>query len=391
MNNAATQPIDESINELLELTATELDIDKELDTRLTASYHDLGNWLKVDNANRFSTDSELYSQGSKRLGTLTAPVETDADCDVDVVYRRDLQRTSITQRELKESAGEQLSRYIGDRGRRGLEVPAIAEGSRCWTLLFDGYHLDVLPALPDDGNWTGGDADPDAIIITDRNLREWQCSNPKAYARWFKKRMEVALQEGRRILAKVAGVEVERIPEHDVKTPLQVAVQLLKRHRDLFYEGHPDDKPISIIITTLAAHSYSNETNVLTAIRGIANSMHRYIQVRDGVQWVVNPTNRHENFADKWEEYPERREMFGDWLALLRTHLNEAENQQGIDKVASVLSRSFGKQTVDRALIQYGNRKLAARTSGTLRASSAGVLGSIGTPIPPHTFHGDER
>jgi hypothetical protein len=36
-----------------------------------------------------------------------------------------------------------------------------------------------------------------------------------------------------------------------VKTPLQQAVQILKRHRDMMFADDPEHKPISVIITTL--------------------------------------------------------------------------------------------------------------------------------------------
>ena len=49
------------------------------------------------------------------------------------------------------------------------------------------------------------------------------------------------------------------------KSPLQRVVQILKRHRDLMFNGD-ESKPISIIITTLAARAYNKETDVLDAL-----------------------------------------------------------------------------------------------------------------------------
>lgn len=42
---------------------------------------------------------------------------------------------------------------------------------------------------------------------------------------------------------------------------LQRIVQILKRHRDIMFNGD-EDKPISIIITTLASRAYRGETNL---------------------------------------------------------------------------------------------------------------------------------
>jgi hypothetical protein len=379
-----------TLAELLDYTAEALDIAPELDARLTASYRDLGEWFKRDNETRFFANSEVYPQGSKRLGTLTAPANARDDCDVDLVYRRDVKRTSVTQAELKESAGEQLSRYLLDRSRRGLEVPRLTEGSRCWCLRYDGYHLDVLPALPDDTV----PSPADAIIITDRDLHEWQSSNPKAYSRWFRKRMEVALVEKRDALAKSAGVDVEEILEETVKTPLQRAVQLLKRHRDVTYEGHPDDKPTSIIITTLAAQAYGNETDIYAALLSIVDGMHEHIRQKDGKLWVLNPTNPEENFADRWVQYPQRAELFVSWLGAVRGDLTGALSENGLEKVGKVLGRGFGQDAANRALQRYATTKRVQRESGTLRASRGVATlgtGASGIVVPRHTFFGDGK
>lgn len=40
---------------------------------------------------------------------------------------------------------------------------------------------------------------------------------------------------------------------------------------------------------------------------------------RNGKWWVQNPVDPDENFADKWNEYPERREAFMQWLKKVET------------------------------------------------------------------------
>ena len=47
-----------------------------------------------------------------------------------------------------------------------------------------GFHLDVLPAIPDVEYPSTG------ILLTDVELREWQHSNPIGYATWFRNRSE---------------------------------------------------------------------------------------------------------------------------------------------------------------------------------------------------------
>jgi hypothetical protein len=258
-------------------------------------------------------------------------------------------------------------------------------------LSYSGYHLDVLPALPDDDYQHATAADVrDAIIITDKTLHEWQSSNPKGYARWFRKRMEGAFRERRLALAKAAGVDIEQIPEDAVKTPLQRVVQLLKRHRDITYDGSPADKPISIIITTLAAQAYNNEGSIYHALLRIVRNMDNFVLQKNGTLWVPNPTNPDENFADKWQMYPERAARFFSWLQSIQTDLDEALNEKGLDKVASVLSKAWGKGVGEQAARRYGTKSFAQRASGSLRAAGhAATLGGVGVRVPAHTFFGD--
>jgi hypothetical protein len=42
--------------------------------------------------------------------------------------------------------------------------------------------------------------------------------------------------------------------------------------------------------------------------------MNRFIEIKNGVDWVANPVNPDENFADKWAAEPQKRTNFYMWL-----------------------------------------------------------------------------
>ena len=113
--------------------------------------------------------------------------------------------------------------------------------------------------------------------------------NPIGYAEWFYVRMGPQVLQLREAMAKAASASIEEIPEWRVRTPLQRAVQLLKRHRDLRFSPDADDRPTSIIITTLAARAYSGQPQTYDALLQIVRAMPRYIENRDGKWWVANP------------------------------------------------------------------------------------------------------
>ena len=174
--------------------------------------------------------------------------------------------------------------------------------------------MDILPAIPDDYEWLLRLGVPKewastAILLTDKKAwqgLDWPRSNPKGYAAWFKERMQLRFLEEKIALATAVRAEVEDIEDFRVRTPLQRLVQILKRHRDMRYNGDPD-KPISILITTLAAQAYNNEPDLMEAMLKVVPAMRQGVEQRGDILWVANPVNPWENFADKWTETPRKK------------------------------------------------------------------------------------
>lgn len=386
---------DAQLGRLLSLIAEDLDIPTELYAEMVRKYDHLGEWIRNDNEERFRTNSEIYPQGSVRLGTAIRPVNDDSGYDVDLVYRRDLSKTGVTQEQLVRETGKQLERYIEHRRSEGKDIPELERRRRCWAMNYDGrFHMDVLPAIPDeDGASFSKRLSETSILLTDRELHAWQQSNPKAYSDWFRERERVAFNIKRAEMATAGKVEVEQISDDTVKTPLRVAIQILKRHRDIRYSGPADDKPISIILTTLAAEAYNNETDVLAALDGISLRMNDFIGKVDGKWLIQNPVSDKENFADKWNDYPERAERFFEWQANLLSDIQRFKASIGLHNVAESMKVAFGANTVDRSIKRFGGAVDSSQLRGDLKmdAVKGAVSTSVGTQIPTNTWFGDEN
>ena len=286
----------------------------------------------------------------------------------------------MTQRKLKNLVGDRLKH---PQSRYKDMIDPKEGGRRCWTIHYaerTKFHLDVLPAIPDDYRWLLDLGVPQewaesAICITDSKTwyvaPEWPRSNPKGYAAWFKSRMLTRLDEAKYAHAKALRkdlnetkyayemeirAEVEKIEDFDVRTPLQQLIQILKRHRDLRYNDD-DDKPISIIITTLAAQAYGNEANIGEAIRNVVPRMRGSIERRNGVFWVPNPVNPKENFADKWGERPRKAELFFEWLNALEREYLYLLTDAGFEKVGGYLVEAFGQRDGETAMAKFAARK----------------------------------
>lgn len=357
-------------NDVLEKIAEILDIPESMLEKAIRSYQSMGNWLGRPESTLAQFDPMVSPQGSILLGTVIRPITDKDEFDVDLVCTLNATKRDFTQKSLKSAVGHEVELYA--KSQKMKNPPE--DGRRCWTMIYANgaqFHMDILPALPDPERYrevleSRGFTDlaknvaitDKAIAITDKTSanyaeysNDWPQSNPAGYAEWFRERMRVRLLEQKTLYAKrhaFAG-SVDDVPDHKVKTPLQRAIQLLKRHRDIMFDDD-EDKPISIIITTLSAHSYNNEDTIPAALASILTTMASHIEERDGVFWIVNPVNPAENFADKWAEEPQKRVNFFSWLEQAQNDFGMYLNASAFDEIPQVLEEGLGTDLVKRSI-----------------------------------------
>lgn len=406
--------------DLLEELANSIEIPDEAYKTAKERYKDLGRWLE-DKAKSKSAGygPHVFAQGSFRLGTAIKP-QTDDNYDLDLAckLREGLNKSNISQEKLKILIGEDLDAY---RKARGVKDP-LEPKHRCWRLNYQdqlGFHMDTVPCIP-----AGEDrqqmiktamlregagealaqnvAELSVSITDDRRLPEykqisddWLISNPEGYALWFEHQMRKAeiFLESRAGMMKVA--KVENLPTWQWKTPLQKCVQLLKHHRDNTHKNDPDGKPISVIITTLAARAYEGESDLRKALGNILSKMGNL--VNDRAPRVPNPVNPHkEDFADKWATEEGRKleleEKFWNWLKdaqetyrdLTQSTQTVLLEKQAFEKFGVKLNESVVTAQVRR------NGLLAKAATIAVGASTNpdGVVGNAGVSNKPHKFYG---
>lgn len=339
------------LNTILQNLTDFLDIPDSYFEQARQRYQAFGNWLEREGSVVSQYEPEIFPQGSFSLGTVTKPISDEDDYDIDLVCKLEFSKKMITQKELKELVGEELGTYASAHNMNNDPV----EKRRSWRLNYaDGaqFHLDVLPSIPDTFIQTGSE-----IAITDKQqanynriCNDWVSCDPIGYAEWFKSRMEVQFQIRMKELAESLKANVDDVPVYKVKTPLQRVVQILKRHRDVTYEGDPEDKPVSILITTLAAQVYENEGDLVEALVNVVTNMANHIKEVDGVLRVDNPVNPSENFADKWQEYPQRQKIFLNWLTQVEIDVIEAVNAIDFQRATKSLKRQFGEIAINEAV-----------------------------------------
>jgi hypothetical protein len=152
---------------------------------------------------------------------------------------------------------------------------------------------------------------------------------------------------------------------------------ILKRHRDHTFENRKEVRPISVIITTLAAHSYSGEETIGQALAAILSGMDKHILWHNGRHWIPNPTDPLENFADKWAEYPERATAFLEWLQKARAEFAQASRSTDRKVITETVGRGVGSSLADRAA-----RRRQPPAGASLLKTALAAPASVGLTFP---------
>lgn len=316
-----------------------LDISPSDFKRAQERYEAVKTWL-LNGTYQTGFSPEVYLQGSFRLGTVTRPYKNDKDGEYDIDQVCEIKAPHNRNPAL-------LKKDIGDRLKENSDYERMLdeEGKRCWTIEYAseddraGFHLDVLPALPSENSASS------QIDITDKDgtSYSWSPSNPKGYYYWFKEQnnfsADFIYEQRREIYDKHQALYggVEDVPMQLLRTPLQRAIQIMKRHRDVYFVDK-DFKPISIIITTIATRTRTEDSigQIIQDFADYVLARHQsfirdegleqdtILDYEDGVWKIPNPVDiensipEPENFADRWAEHDELSVSFFEWASQLR-------------------------------------------------------------------------
>lgn len=358
----------------LEKLAEEIDIPRSYYERAVARYKSISEWLCRPESAVAKFNPKVYSQGSFRLGLVNRPLGDHEEYDLDLVVEfTDLSQADVTQAQLKEMLGAELKAYA-----QSMQIKSpVAERKRCWRIDYAdevNFHIDNLPCIPED------DAViqelvrlgvPMALAKTSIALTckehetyrfispNWPMSNPNGYGLWFEQRFgSIAGTRRVRLVEKGLYKAAADVPTYELKTPLQSAIQVLKRHRDSMFQTRVELKPISIIITTLAAQAYEGEDNLLDTLSGVLDRMAGFI--RSGKPRIANPVNPGEDFADKWANKPELGRNFWLWHAQAIRDLEALKTAEQTE-VRKLYESKFGTRPAPET-----NKPAAARAVATV-------------------------
>lgn len=328
--------------EFLEELAEQLNISDAAFSSAERSYDAVSNLLQKKFKN---CKIHVYPQGSMRLGTAIKPINENDDYDLDLVCEF-LGDYFTSAKDLKKSVGSALA-------ENEIYKKKLKEGKRCWKLEYAdsaNFHMDILPCKSSDK----GDK---SIDITNKveNEYEYKSSNPYKYGLWFDilQKGEIIRELKKRNIVLSEDCEIDDLKTYKIRTVLQKTIQILKRHRDVTYlnasEKELENKPISIIITTIVGKMYTGSETIADLIYKFITQIDKYLVVDSkGIYHVTNPVDEEENFADKWETHPSRKKAFFDWIYKLKKDLILSSNLLSEDKIVRLehLKKIFGASVI---------------------------------------------
>lgn len=393
----------ENVDIIFEKLAEDLDITPTLLKKAKERYESVGRWINKDgsNLNKLQVEVEISLQGSAKLGTITKPIEKDDEYDIDAVCElKNLSKKTVTQEQVKKAFGEDIKNYAKANSMN----KAPKDGKRCWTLNYKdeaNFHMDFLPAIPDGNNFgiilesrefSKGDYFDTTIAITDKTSPfyneisdEWNVSNPKGYFQWFKDKMSERYKFQRQYIAESRGISIEEVPEYEIKTTLQKAIQILKRHRNIYFKENSEYSVASVIITTLAARAYNGNSSLAKTLSHLTLTMENYITSDFEGYKVVNPVNPLENFTDKWNIDDKFVCAFKGWIKEVKEDIkNIIELNNNIfedEKILEGYKNKFGETSIN---IAYGKGFMEYEKQTNKKAGAIASSIAIPTIVKPY-------
>ena len=361
---------------IVEELTKNLDISDSMFSDAESKYLAVAKYLGQSD-NPLLQDAFIYPQGSINLRTVVKPIGKD-EFDIDLV----LNLPNVT----NEHNPNTILKLIGDRLKDTMSIykEKVSELNRGWRVNYAGnFHLDITPSI--DNPFVDAEElhyTDTSELVPDKSLKSWKDSNPRGFEKWFSEiaeQMPIFVVRNLRVLdsemltleeAGLASYTIKDIPDHnEYKGLLRKTIQLLKRHRDYYFNersnSYNDFKPISIVITTLATKSYRKIIDdgieyscPFDMLKDIVGNMHKFIKVNDEYK-IVNPTNENENFAEKWNKDIKYVEAFATWQKAAYDELIELQKQIGLDKISLILEKSYGKDSAVstiRALAEKVNK-----------------------------------
>ncbi|RUY49302.1 nucleotidyltransferase [Mesorhizobium sp. M7A.F.Ca.CA.001.13.2.1] len=332
--------------------------------------------------------SSFYPQGSMAIDATISTRGTDDEYDLDAVAEI-----------LGGNEGPEALLDLLERALKGYTVSRIERKTRCITLFYaDGMHLDVTPAR------RLAVKEKESVIAHAKKGRpsehRYVPMNAFGFCAWYNDRTPVeerfAIALNRELYTKHGlafyTADVEEVPDQTpliIKNVTTVALQLIKRHRNILYADAAGRMPPSVMLSCHAGHAampgMALTDMVMRQARWTARAIDQAAR-QNKLLDVPNPEFYEERFTDRWPGNQARQRHYARALNTLADGLQAArESGMQLEDLQDWLREQFGERVVTRSVDAF-NKRLGQQ----IRAGQHGYTrtGGLFTPAAPAIITG---
>ncbi len=407
-----SSPLSEPVDLLLADIAIHIQLSTTDFRKMEERYKTLGDYINRPGSLLGGRVQRVYPQGSMAIGTTVASKLINDEHDVDFIVQLQLNPNTAPKKVLDllfhSIRGKEGSLYFGKVERR----------NRCVTVHYaDKMHADITPMI----RVPGPERESFLFHNKPNALEEDQAliANPFGFAEWFKEITSVdkefaeifAMRAGRyeeRILNMRA--ESEEIPDQEPinsKSKAVVALQLIKRWRNVLFDKRSTRRPPSVMMSKQVADAANNTSTLseelLYQAQCMRDELFRYHQARRKIR-VFNPRCGKDEFTDRWPGSLYEQEVFLNDLNALIADLNRINAGCDLREMRKIMIRLFGEAPTG-AVFEMFNKELGKRIEsgqsyhkpdgGRIYLPTSGIVTSGPSRsgvrrTPRNTFYGTE-
>lgn len=351
----------------------------------------------------------FYPQGSMAIDATISTRGTDDEYDLDIIAQLGERFRSMQPLEILTELEKGLIGY------RGLTV---VRQTRCITIYYaDNMHLDITPSLREQGT-----LERQSVIMHAKGPKasgddQQVPMNAYGFCQWYSERTPLETSvfeafkrrwEDAQNPAVTADADIDDVPvqtEFVVKSNTTLALQLLKRYRNIRYADRGGRMPPSVMLSYYAGLAAKPGSSLTEALLRIANWIIGEIDqatIRNKTLHVENPVYAADVFTDRWPENVEQQRQFAQDLRNLVHGIEKALRGDMLPTALQDWLRDvFGDRVVSKAVdnmvletrraADRGSQSYTKRGSIIIPGASAAVSPALASPVKasPHTYFGD--
>jgi hypothetical protein len=410
---AIVSPQSDVKDALLTDIAVRIQLPPSLYQRAIERVETLAQWLDRPGSELAGRVTIVYPQGSMAINATIAGCLDRDEFDIDAIVQ--LVRTGQMSAAMVLDA---LYRTIkGEKGSRYYELTR--RHTRCVSVQYGDMHVDLTPA-----ELVPGQKPRVSNIFhhrpeTPRLPGDRIVANPFGFAEWFNEvatrfqKFEEAF--GRQSIAMdtlLRKAETEDVPEQMpayLKPPAVVALQLIKRFRNVRYESRRGRRPPGVLLAKLIGESSSLSGQLFDELLFQSRKLKQRFseaQMQFSLIEVINPACHQDRFSDRWPANLDEQRVFVEDLNLLVYELEKLQRNADLEGIGAAFTKLFGEKISQTAIEAFADRSgqriaggtlLTERASGRVDLHGSGLMAGA-VPItsstraaPKHTFYGPSK